>query len=231
VQKEVQMAMLKFLKYGFYAWKYFHLPQRKLHILAWHFQSEEIKSVEFIPASIEYLNFLNNKRMNIQKEMGNISKDNDACKKCMGLCCSSIAPCGPFEAIDFLVRKYSNNPLEDYRRIPKLQSNYSLLINHLKYFFAILGLCKLTEPLKLDKAYVCPFLTEKGCILSYEDRPITCLLYTCEAFRKSLPNDKFIKLAYLTKELQSIGYETFRLYKKGRTKDHLKILFQYWICI
>ena len=225
------MSMFESFKNAFYTWKYFHLPLRKLHILAWHLQNEEIESVKFTPASIKRLNFLNNKRINIQEEIGNISKDNDACKKCMGWCC--IANYNFFGAIDFLARKYSNNPLKDYGEIWKPAYNYFVLRNHLKNFFSILGLWKSSseEKSKLDKACRCTHLTEKGCIFSYVDRPIRCLAYTCRAFRESLQNDEFIKLAYLTKELQSVGYEIFELYKTEKTEVHLKILFQYWICI
>ena len=223
-----QMTLVKPLKDAFYSWKYFHLPQRKLHILAWHLQNEEIKSAEFSPAVIRHLNALNNKRIKIQKEIGNISKYNNTCKRCKGNCC--LGDYNHFNAIDFAVRKYSNNLLNDYGRISeqnKLLDNYFALRNHLKYFFAILGLFEFTELSRSNTR--CPNLTEKGCILSYKDRPIHCVVFTCRAFRESLRNDEFTKLACLSKELQSIAYEIFRLCKT-HARYH-KILFQYWMCI
>ena len=129
----------------------------------------------------------------------------------MGKCC--LGDRDLFTAIDFMARKYSDNPLVDFGIISKqneLLSNYHALIKHLGYFFATIHLSKLNELSKTDKK--CSHLSEKGCNLFFEDRPIHCVIFTCKKFRASLPNKELVKLANITKEMQSIEYEVFKSY-------------------
>ena len=116
----------------------------------------------------------------------------------MGQCCRGCR--NLFTAIDFAARKYSDNPLTSYGSISEqneLLSNYHALIKHIRYFSAVIHLSELNELSKTDKK--CAHLTEKGCNLSFEDRPIHCVIFTCKKFRASLPNKELVKLANITK--------------------------------
>ena len=205
-----------------------------MHVLAWHIQNAEVKSIKFSKSSITQLNFLNDKRINIQKDIGNIIKNNKACKKCGGKC--SQGDYNHFTVLDYLIRKYSQSPLNNYGKIWKPLNNYFSLKNNFKSFASTLGLFKRflernEKTNDLDVASRCPNWTEERCIFSPEDRPIRCIVWTCRAFRKNLQHNDFSKLAYYTKKLQLIGYEIFKLYKKEKNALFLKALFQYWLCI
>ena len=228
LKRDLKLFKFKFFKNAIFTWKYFHLSEKKLHIIAWHLQNEEVKSIKFSKSSIIQLNSLNNKKIDIQKEIGNITKYNNTCKKCGGECCQGDY--NHFTVLDYLIRKYSKSPVNKYGKIWKPPNIYSLLKNKLKSFFATQGLFKrfLERTNDLDVASRCPDLTEERCIFSPEDRPMRCIVWTCRAFRRKLQHDDFCKLAYDTKKLQIIGYEIFKLYKKK--VPVFKTLFQYWIC-
>lgn len=201
----------------FYAWRYFHLTQRRLHLISWYLQLKSSK----INANTVILNNLNIKREKIQREITYLSKGNLACSRCKGKCC--IGDHNLFTATDALLRKYSDKPLSRYGITPKnneLLSNYHALKKHLSYFI------KNPNRSTRRKAINCSFLKEQGCSLQPEDRPIHCLIFTCSEFRNQISYDKFVKLSMQTKLIQSIENNIIRLFdRKTRYKLKLQILF------
>jgi hypothetical protein len=134
-----------------------------------------------------------------------------------------------FTAIDFAARKYSNKPLTEYGAIStqnELLSNYHAITKHLRYFFATFNLSNMNEPSKTNVK--CSHLTEKGCNLNSGDRPIHCIIFTCAKFRKNLPLNDLILIAGLTKEIQSIQYNVFKVYSK---KSWFKVKMRCLLCI
>jgi hypothetical protein len=108
-----------------------------------------------------------------------------------------------FTAVDYVIRKYSDKPLTSYGYIPEsheLLSNYNGLKKQLRYF---LKSSHLSEP-SFSAKQKCSHLTENGCSLPVEDRPIICLVFTCKEFRDGLPYKELIKLVNLMIEIQSI---------------------------
>ena len=221
--------MLKPLQDAYYGWKYFHLPQKRLHILAWYLQDQKKDAEARVPKIAENLNSLNNKRKVIQKEIGLISKNNYPCSECVGSCC--LGAYNHFTAVDFIIRHYSSNPLKEYGLISRdseFLNNFSSLKNHLKYFLANHQSAKNKG---ISKSSVCSYLTKTGCALPFGDRPIHCVIFACKLFRDSLEleQNKFKQLLYLLKEMELIEYAAFKLYKND--KLGFRVLLKYWTCI
>lgn len=108
------------------------------------FPERRNQSVEFSSDAINRLNFLNAKLESIQIEIGNISRNNGACRTCKISCCTWQFDM--FRAIDRLLRKYSNNPLEEYVTVLKPKSDSILLRNYVDSFFVKLGYIILQVP-------------------------------------------------------------------------------------
>jgi hypothetical protein len=196
--------MLRNFKDGFLAWRAFHLAQRRLYILSWFLQQEKSPNT-FYSQEIEQAN---RERMIVQKAISRLSSKSKACTQCMGRCCSGDH--NLFTAVDFALRKNSNKPLTCYGYIPEsneLLSNYSWLKRDFSYFLSSSNIAE-------SQFYAnrkCDKLTDWGCSLPPEDRPIICLTFTCKEFRDGLSNDDLTELAGLTMKVQSIQYSTLHL--------------------
>ncbi len=196
---------------AFYSWRFFHLAQRKLHLTSWFIQ-EELRTKRLKPDFV-LLKILNIRRVEIQRGISEISRQSDACSKCMGKCCTGNR--NLFTALDFLIRKYSSKPLTSYGMIPEqneLLSNYHAVLKHTTYFAKTLGLSK---NLGCSSKKKCRHLTQKGCSISSEDRPILCLIFTCKEFRDELPYKSLVQLAKLIMEIQSIEQSVQELFSKS----------------
>lgn len=210
--------MFRSFRDAYYAWRNFHLTQRRLHMISWAIQQELQKEKLALDADI--LCALNNRRRLIQREISIISKQSQACSECMGKCCSGDH--NLFTAVDQVIRKYSTEPLLSYGYLPKeneLLSNYNSLKEHLRYFLRFCGLSSYTY--SANKR--CSHLSERGCDLSVENRPILCLIFTCKKFRDELPDKELIKLANLTMEIQTIEYNILDFFsKRSRFKTNIR---------
>jgi hypothetical protein len=126
-------SLSRLFKDGFYAWRAFHLTQRRLYIVSLFLQQEQERGELNFDA--KRLAALNSKRMIIQREIASVSRKSNACSKCRGNCCSGDP--NLFTAVDYVIRKYSDKPLISYGYIPEsheLLSNYNALKKQLRYF-------------------------------------------------------------------------------------------------
>jgi len=213
----------RLLKDAFYAWKSFHLAQRKLYLVSWYLQQDlESKKLQQNP---QQLTALNNKRMLLQKEIAVASRKSNACSKCRGRCCSGDH--NLYTALDCVIRSYSDKPLTSYGYLPQgheLLSNYSALSKPLRY---LLKSSHISDGSFASKK-MCAKLTETGCSLPVEDRPIICSIFTCKEFRDGLPYKELIKLVNLMIEIQSIECTIAGLLSK---KSLLKAKIRCAMCI
>lgn len=153
------------------------------------------------------LNHLNENRKITQRKIIELSKDNKECTTCQGLCCQGDY--NHFTAIDYLIRLFSDNPLEGYGVLWTPKSIAAILLSKIK---ALLDRSSSTERTSNTK---CSYLDFNGCYLKPEDRPIRCVLWTCRGFRQSLPPHTLMEIGILTKELSSISCQVLKSFRKA----------------
>lgn len=179
----------------FRTWKLFHGPLRYYDGTCYRLNNLAAQ-----------LNRLNERRKSIQREIIALSEGNQACAECQGLCCKGDYD--HFTAIDYLVRRFSNNPIEQYGGIWKRDS---ILLRVWK---------EIRRPGKRDMVLSdagntgCINQTDFGCSLKQEDRPIRCILWTCKAYRKSLSRENLFRIGLLTKELVSLCSEVSKIFMR-----------------
>ena len=150
------------------------------------------------------LNSLNERRQSTQKKIIELGAHSDECRKCQGRCCKGAY--NHFTAIDYLIRMFSDNPIDGYGDLwkPKpllLMVKDKILLNN--------------EILKKSAAITtsCPDLTNTGCTFLAEDRPIRCVLWTCRSFRDSLSPSRLNKMGRLKRELIIITRQAMNEFK------------------
>jgi hypothetical protein len=197
--KQNKTGPFRFLTDFFLAWRAFHLTQRRLYTVSYALQKAQAQNkLDFSPKNLDALN---RKRMFLQQEIARVSSKSKACCVCMGRCCSGDH--NLFTAVDYNLRRCSNKPLTSYGFIPKeneLLSNMTSFRKQLRYLLKSSRLSDSTFNVKQR----CAHLTEKGCSLAIQDRPIICLIFTCKEFRDGLSYNELIELANLTIEMQTI---------------------------
>lgn len=180
-------------------WFSFHKPERQFHKLS--------HNLLRLPSKLKYLN---EKRAAIQVKIIELGIDSNACHKCQGACCRSDY--NHFTVADYLIRMFSMNRIEDYGDIWEPKSFFSILVD----------LVKEKKPpaqeATREKDTKCPNLTPTGCEFKPQDRPIRCVLWTCNSFRQSLPSQKLKEIGKLTRELNSISIAACKILRKDLNK-------------
>jgi hypothetical protein len=178
----------------FQTWFLFHRSERHFHTISYRLLDLSSR-----------MNALNERRKSIQKEIIALGKSSEACLVCQGLCCRGEY--NHFTAIDYLMRRFSDKPIEEYGTLWKPQPVLFLLMNKFK---EVLSRSQSTSQTPSSK---CPDLTLTGCTFKPEDRPIRCVLWTCKTYRNSLSANELILIGKLTRELASISSETIKIFK------------------
>jgi hypothetical protein len=174
---------------------------------------------------MQRIDFLNTKRQKIQAEIGLMSQKNSACYDCRGKCCRGQYD--HFIAIDFFIRKFSKNCIKNYSCISddcEHLHNYPSLKKHANFLLGFFSPVKIV----ITHSGKCPNLIDYSCVLQYADRPIHCVLFTCDQFRKKLENEDLKKLAQLSKELERTEYEVFSIYVP---RKYMEFYLDYFFCI
>ncbi|MFH0777126.1 MAG: hypothetical protein V2A71_00710 [Candidatus Eisenbacteria bacterium] len=148
---------------------------------------------------------MNERRKAIQRRILELEAGNDECQKCNGLCCRGGYD--HFTALDYLIRMFSDNPLDGYGRIQKPEAIRSILLRQLRRISRAP-----TGTVVPDTK--CPNLTPDGCEFQPEDRPIRCVLWTCRALRQSLPSNKLTEIGKLTKELSDVSVGVIEIFRE-----------------
>jgi len=179
---------------------WFHRPERNFHKLSY--------SLEKLPIKI---NELNNKREYLQKKISELSSISNLCELCQGKCCRGDY--NHYTQVDLLIRMFSDKPIKETgsiwppKSIPRIITDKFIEIvenkNKNVHFNAI-------TPIETAQ---CPNLKPDGCAHSAEDRPIRCILWTCQTMRDSLPEDKLKEVGLLTQELGNIPLQVMREYR------------------
>jgi hypothetical protein len=80
--------------------------------------------------------------------------------------------------------------------------------NHLTLANLLLWFSRETIPPELDFSSTCPLLTEKGCVLSAEERPYSCISFLCDRIEEQLPLKDVATFYALERELRGL-YRAF----------------------
>ncbi len=175
-------------------WDYFHKPDTVFLNLSYKLQQ--------LPSQ---LLALDDRRKKVQIEILSLSAKTDICRTCPKSCCRGNY--NHFTMVDFIIRIFSDLPINEIGMVNRPSSLFSSAL--IKYgFFKPQKQAGMIQQLGSR----CPNLTQIGCSLSPEARPIRCVIYTCRSFRQSLPPDVIIKIGALTKELSSIAVQAVNLF-------------------
>jgi Fe-S-cluster containining protein len=154
------------------------------------------------------LNNLNERRKILQNEYTSL-KQIDKCQKCNGKCCGgNYVPY--FSGIDYLIRMFSDKPITDYTNWWTPPSIITLFVEKIKSLGTSSNLAKITDTSRNVPESRCPYLSQNGCTLKAQDRPMRCILWICDDVKKSLPPDVLRKLGIINKELSSISAEVIK---------------------
>jgi hypothetical protein len=151
---------------------------------------------------------LNEKRKKLQIDYSVLcNANNNKCQECKGLCCGGYyAPY--FSAIDYLIRMFSDKPIDDYFNWWKPRPITSILIDKIKSIWVT------SNHAHAAPDSICPNLTPIGCALEAEDRPIRCILWICNDLKKTIPPTDLRKMGVITRELSSISSEVLKCFEK-----------------
>jgi hypothetical protein len=154
---------------------------------------------------LEELRSLDERRKKIQKEILSLSSASEICRTCPVSCCRGNY--NHFTVVDYVIRIASDKPIHEFAEsTPKPPSLFELLAVKLKFY----------KPPTIFPAAGhdrhCSYLTPSGCALSVEDRPIRCVIYTCQAYRNSFPEPVVKRMGILTQELLSISRQALSLF-------------------
>jgi hypothetical protein len=154
------------------------------------------------------LNNLNERRKILQKEYAAL-KQSDKCKECNGKCCGGdYVPY--YSGIDYLIRMFSDKPITDYTNWWMPRPIIAVLFEKVKSLWVRSSSNKSVNVLEKVPDSWCPYLTQSGCVLKAEERPIRCILWICEDLKQSLPSDVLGKMGIINKELSSISAEVIK---------------------
>lgn len=150
------------------------------------------------------LNSQNERRRNVQNHAADLHLSfTEICSRCEGYCC--MKSYDHFSALDYWIRKYSSAPLEGYG-IELFEPWYIYILRY-----------RLNVPF-YPKPYVssngCKHLSQEGCNISSPERPIRCIAFTCDEFRKTADPETKAEYSNIIKDLYEISHDTFVLLKK-----------------
>lgn len=175
------------------SWFKFNMPERRFHQLSYRFADLAV-----------LLNSLDDRRRVLQRDISLLGNDTDECRVCPGRCCRGDY-CH-FTVIDYLIRMFSDRPVPGYGGIWKPDPLIDIVLGKGAPVSRAAG-----GPLLDTK---CPELGDTGCRLEAADRPIRCILWTCRAFRESLPPATLESMSKLTEELGSLSEQAIVLFSK-----------------
>lgn len=154
----------------------------------------------------EKLVLLNLKRIELQKMIGEITILNySICNKCTGKCCRGQAKYF-FTALDFWLRKFSSNPVSDFGHVA-YRPWYFYLNRRFQQVVSRI------TPGEKDQRGFCQYLRKNGCKLNVDDRPIKCLVATCQKIRQAMDASAKSKYGSLIYELFLVSLSTFDVLK------------------
>lgn len=208
---------------GLFSWNCFISVERKLHLLAWELERENVNVVQLDEWAKAELNLLEQKRISIQKEIGNVTRSVRVCEICQGECCRGDY--SHFTPYDYLLRFSSENALSSYGHVLKpLKSSsffFAFLRSEIKW---LLGSQRTNQIKRIigrqprdrhnpSQTSKCSDLGQAGCILSAAVRPVRCMQWTCTRFRQTVDHDAFVKLGLLNMELWRVVERAVKIYK------------------
>ncbi|HJV66229.1 MAG TPA: hypothetical protein VJ550_10880 [Geomonas sp.] len=173
------------------SWFHFHAPERRFHQLSYQL-------AELAPR----LNRLNERRRVLQRNISGLGSQSDQCRICPGRCCRGAY--NHFTPVDCMIRMFSDCPVPGYGEIWKPEPISSLWLSKSTVVCGEAG-GALPET-------NCPELSETGCRLEPAERPVRCILWTCRAFRESLPEPTLEKIGTLNKELEELAGQAVALF-------------------
>lgn len=167
---------------------------------------------------------------------------NTVCGECKGRCCYVGKKHATFfYAIDFWLRYYTNSPIQNYAKNlmdhpakvwPRQLFHLSLRltrntigrIHDSSPAMEEIGHRRMSQrsmsdrfPTILDASTPCMYLSDTGCMLEPNERPITCVVYTCAALRHALDRQALERMIADVRELKKIHGEVLRLLmREGR---------------
>lgn len=157
---------------------------------------------------------LNDRRIACQAGIAELNLPHFAgCGACNGACCREPTD-HYYTAIDFWLRRYTPSRVDRFRAVrplPLHQYYSARLSSALK---ALTGVPRPAAAAAHGAQSCCDHLSERGCRLPHEERPVRCLIYACTGMKRSL--DPKTRLSYIeaVKDLQAISLETFAILKK-----------------
>jgi len=154
------------------------------------------------------LNDLNERRKVLQREYASLSQS-PKCQECNGKCCGGdYVPY--YSGIDYLIRMFSDKPITNY-------TNWWMPPSIITRLFKKRGLseqaeisAKLRTLQEKTPESRCSYLTQNGCALQAEDRPIRCIVWICSGLKQSLPSEALRKMGIINQELSSISEAVIR---------------------
>lgn len=156
------------------------------------------------------LNELNERRKKLQTEYSILRNASHRCAECNGRCCKGdYAPY--FSGVDYLIRMFSDKPINNYFDWWKPRPMIFALIDKIQLPWATSTYAPTSPRL------MCPSLTSNGCVFPPEDRPIRCILWICDDLRKTMPSIALKKMGVITRELSLISSEVIRCFARIRT--------------
>lgn len=171
-------------------WFLFHAPERDFRRLS--------RSLQDVPAQLAEMD---RERRRLQREIHELGKQNVVCHGCTATCCEGTHT--RFTMVDVLMRRFTDRPVEVFARFNKVEPLW--LMAWRRYFPS-----KTPPFVPVGR---CDHISEKGCALEPEDRPIRCLIWTCRAYRKGLPEDVLEKMGAAGRKLMKLSNRAIRLYR------------------
>lgn len=166
------------------------------------------------------------------------------CSECKGVCgCVGEKEVSHFHAIDFWLRRYTENPLTQQgliyiehpvkvlprslfrtilREMRDPVGNAYYIVRAVRRVKEKIGV-KPKKQIKINpilynpippQRILCEYLAENGCKLDSSDRGITCIIHTCFAFRGALGIESLRIIAGHMKRLRKIHIDVLELLKK-----------------
>lgn len=181
------------------------------------------------------LKHLDHARREYQSAISEISKNAvmKVCgEECKGRCCYvGREDESHYYAIAFWLRYYTNSQIPNQEEIyinhpamPRNICNMVLMqirdsIEKIHYLIPVIETRRKVKesywpPEITDESIPCMYLTDRGCTLEPFDRPIICLVYTCNRRRQALDNQAYMDIAENFKRLKKTHQDVLHLLRK-----------------
>jgi Fe-S-cluster containining protein len=156
--------------------------------------------------TVNALRELDQRRRELQDLSGRLFHDVNLCIECPRPCCAG-GSYNHFRALDYWLRKYSYQPIDDFGLAAQtswLSRPLSTLAYHMKRTVSSME----------EGRNGCSFLGQKGCTLERSERPIMCIFYTCGRERAQMNAEQKKSHAQWTEALYDVCLETFDVLKQ-----------------